>query len=72
MCKTWFLCEAVAGDVHDTPGAKAEGIIEARWFARDELLSQTVFPSILMQYEWASFASADWKVIWMGLRRANF
>src|SRR5687768_4168762 len=41
MCKIWFLCDVVAGEVHDTEGARKEGITQARWFRKDELGLET-------------------------------
>ena len=72
ICKTWFLCDVVAGDVHETQGARDEGIMQAGWFAKDELSREIVFPSILMQHDWASLAAPDWTVKWLELRRAIF
>ncbi len=72
MCKIWFLCDVVAGEVQATADARAEGIVEARWYTRAEIESETVFPSILTQHDWASFGSAAWEVKWPELRRAGF
>jgi 8-oxo-dGTP diphosphatase len=72
LCKTWFLCDLVAGEVHATEGARQEGITEAGWFGRDDLRREVVFPSILMQYDWPAFASPEWAVKWLELCRATF
>jgi 8-oxo-dGTP diphosphatase len=72
MCKTWFLCDVVAGQVHDTDGARQEGITQAGWFSKDDLRLERVFPSIIEEHDWASFASPQWTVQWMEIRRANF
>jgi 8-oxo-dGTP diphosphatase len=71
MCKMWFYCEVVAGDLHETAGAKQEGITQAAWFARDALRHETVYPPILLQYDWQALASSDWAAKWLALRRAN-
>jgi 8-oxo-dGTP pyrophosphatase MutT (NUDIX family) len=61
MCKIWMLCDVVSGDVMPTDGARAEGIIEARWFTKSQLVGEVVFPSPLMQHDWAEFRSDHWE-----------
>ena len=72
MCKTWFLGNVIAGQVHDTQGARDEGITQAEWFSLDDLRAETVYPAILMRFDWSSFASPDWVVRWMGVRHMTF
>ena len=72
MCKTWFYCELVSGEPHPTEGAKLERITQAAWFTREQLSPETVYPSILTQYDWSQFASPQWTPQWMELRRASF
>lgn len=62
MCKIWMLCDAISGDVKQTDGAKVEGIVEARWFRRDELANELVFPCLVMGNGWDSFGSETWAV----------
>jgi 8-oxo-dGTP diphosphatase len=72
MCKIWFLCDFISGEVSRTDGARTEGIIEARWFSAAELCRETVFPSILTHHDWASFASPNWQVMQSELRKTDF
>ena len=72
MCKVWFLCDVVGGEPQATDAAREEGIVEARWHSRAELESETVFPPILTQHDWAAFGSSDWTVKWSELRRPAF
>ncbi len=60
MCKVWIGCDAVEGDVSATDGAREEGILEARWFRRPELESETVYPWIVTGRAWASFRARDY------------
>ena len=62
MCKIWMLCEATSGEVKQTDAAKAEGIIQARWFKRNELVNELVFPCLVMGNSWDSFKSESWYV----------
>ena len=55
MCKVWIGCDVVEGDVSATEGAREEGILEARWFRRPELDSETVYPWIVTERAWSSF-----------------
>jgi 8-oxo-dGTP pyrophosphatase MutT (NUDIX family) len=72
MQKTWFLCDFFTGQVHETQGARDEGITQAGWFSRDELCREVVFPSIVLEHDWAALASPEWAVKWLELRRASF
>ena len=49
MVKIWFLCHAVGGQVEKTQGAIDEGIIEVRWYKRDELTNEAVYPPVLLE-----------------------
>lgn len=57
MCKIWMLCDLVGGEVMPTDGARAEGIIEAGWFRKDQLGGETVYPPPLTQHYWSEFRS---------------
>lgn len=72
MTKSWFLCSVTGGAAYPTKGATDEGIIEARWFHRDELESEEVFPSIVKSHDWKEFRSESWQVVFEGTRRADF
>jgi 8-oxo-dGTP diphosphatase len=71
MCKIWFLCDFVSGEVRPTEDARNEGITEARWFGKDELQFETVYPSLLCRHDWPLLASSDWPVECSELRQAN-
>lgn len=62
MCKIWMLCEVVGGELKSTEGARQEGIIEARWYNRDQLKKELVFPSPLMQNDWNKFILDTWDI----------
>ena len=72
MCKIWMLCGVIGGQLKKTQGARQEGIVEAKWYGRRELQHETVFPSIITECAWSSFASDNWVVRCLGLRRAIF
>jgi 8-oxo-dGTP diphosphatase len=72
LCKVWILCEVVSGEVKPTEGAKREGIVEAKWYGRQELENETVFPQIIKDYSWPSLRANDWEAKCLGLRHASF
>jgi len=37
VVKTWFLCNVTGGELARTQGAIEEGLIEARWFRKNQL-----------------------------------
>ena len=70
--KIWFLCNVVGGQVEKTQGALDEGIIEARWYKRDELTNEVVYPPVLLDESWQSFFTDTFKARYLGLRTADF
>jgi 8-oxo-dGTP pyrophosphatase MutT (NUDIX family) len=72
MCKVWFGCDIVAGEVRATEGARLEEIVEARWFRRDELDSETVHPWIVTERAWPSFQVRPYATEISPPRRARF
>lgn len=72
MCKIWLACDVVAGEVSATEGARLEGIVEARWFRRAELDSETVYPWIVTERAWHSFRARGYATEISPPRRANF
>ena len=70
--KIWFLCNTIGGKVKKTQGAVDEGIVEVRWYGRDELNSEVVYPSILLNENWESFFADNWESKYLELRKANF
>jgi 8-oxo-dGTP diphosphatase len=72
MCKVWLACDVVAGDVSATEGARLEEIVEARWFRRSELDSETVYPWIVTERAWSSFRARQYPTEVSAPRRAHF
>jgi ADP-ribose pyrophosphatase YjhB (NUDIX family) len=70
--KIWFLCDVVGGLVEKTQGALDEGIIEARWYQRDELTNEVVYPPVLLDESWQSFFTDTFEGRYLGLRTADF
>ena len=72
IVKVWFLCNLIGGRLACTQGAIMEGIIDAAWYRRDELLDEVVYPPTLLSYEWAAFARHDWESKYLELRETDF
>ena len=72
MIKVWMICEVVGGKVRRTEGAEKEGILQAAWFTRNQLISEVVFPPALMEHDWDQLRSENWEVKCMPSRKANF
>jgi 8-oxo-dGTP diphosphatase len=72
MCKVWLGCDVVAGEVSATDGAQREGILEARWFRRTELDSETMYPGIVTERPWPSFRTREYATEISPPRRARF
>ena len=72
MTKLWFDCSVAGGALNPTKEAADEGIVEARWFQRDELESETVFPSIIKTHDWTDFQCDSFQAVFTGTRRGDF
>lgn len=72
MSKVWMICEIVEGEVRGTEEAEKEGIIEAAWYTKDQLTNEVVFPTALMQHDWAQLRSENWPVKCLPSRKASF
>jgi 8-oxo-dGTP pyrophosphatase MutT (NUDIX family) len=72
MCKIWFACTVVAGEVTITEGARLADIIECRWFHRSELGRETVYPWIVTERAWPPFFAAHCALEISPTRRAAF
>ncbi len=72
MVKIWFLCNTVGGQVEKTQGAIDEGIVEVRWYGRDELINEVVYPPVLMNENWESFFDDNQESKYLELRNADF
>jgi len=71
MCKIWLLCEYASGEVTRTEDARIEGIVEAGWFRREQLRGETVFPRLVVEHDWHSFAHDDWRVQCLPIRKMD-
>ena len=73
MQKTWFLCKYISGELlQQTVEAVEEGILEVGWFTRQDLNTETVFPSIIKTVCWQNFVSPGWETVYEGLRQISF
>jgi 8-oxo-dGTP pyrophosphatase MutT (NUDIX family) len=72
MIKVWMVCGVIEGEVRKTEGAQKEGIIEASWLTKDQLATEVVFPSSLMQHDWEQFRTETWQVECFPSRKAVF
>jgi len=70
--KIWFLCNIVGGQVEKTQGAIDEGIVEVRWYGRDELSVEVVYPPVLLDESWESFFTDNFKAKCLGFKIADF
>jgi 8-oxo-dGTP diphosphatase len=70
--KIWFLCKLNGGQLTNTAGALEEGITEARWYRRNQIENEVVFPPTLLSHDWAAFLGTTWETEYLELRIANF
>jgi 8-oxo-dGTP pyrophosphatase MutT (NUDIX family) len=61
MVKIWLLCRPIGGQLAKTQGAVDEGIIEARWYRKEELKDEVVYPTILASTNWRIFLEDGWE-----------
>jgi 8-oxo-dGTP diphosphatase len=72
ITKIWFLCALTGGKLTETQDAREEGIIEAWWYTKEQLKTETVYPSILVDYDWDAFFKDDWQTKYAELREVDF
>ena len=72
MVKIWFLCRVVRGRLKRTRGAVDEGIVEAGWYSKADLENETVYPPIVKQADWTSFAQDGWHAKCLEITYADF
>jgi hypothetical protein len=72
VVKIWFLCNVTGGELARTQGAIEEGLIEARWFRKNQLKNEIVFPAVIMHFDWDSFAEDNWKTQYLGMGNSDF
>lgn len=71
--KFWFLADYVAGEIDVTANpAEGESIIEANWFARDQLPSGHLFPEPLRDRFWSDLQTGFPAPVKLPLRRLHF
>ena len=70
--KIWFLCNVVGGQVDKTQGAVDEGIVEVKWYGRDELTNEVVYPSVLLDENWELFFTYNFEAKYLGFNVADF
>ncbi len=57
-CKVWCAGRLIGGTLDcGAPEARSEHIVEAAWFAREELWGKTVFPPMLLSDFWEDRAA---------------
>jgi ADP-ribose pyrophosphatase YjhB (NUDIX family) len=72
MMKVWMLCDYCSGEIQNTQESEKEGIVEAGWFSKTQLIDEEVYPSFLMNIDWKDLHSENWQVLWMPTRVAKF
>jgi 8-oxo-dGTP pyrophosphatase MutT (NUDIX family) len=72
MVKIWFLCNIVGGQLEKTQGAIDEGIVEVRWYGRDELTNEVVYPPVLVNENWESLFGDNQESKYLELKNADF
>jgi 8-oxo-dGTP diphosphatase len=72
MVKIWFLCQMVGGQLEKTQGAIDETIIEVKWYAKEELKNEVVYPQIITESNWDLFFNGRWETRYLELRYADF
>jgi len=70
--KIWFLCNVIDGTVEKTQGATEEGITEVRWYGRDGLTNEVVYPTVLLEESWDSFSAINFQAKYIGFGIADF
>jgi 8-oxo-dGTP diphosphatase len=61
MVKIWLLCKLIGGQLTKTQGAVDEGIVEAKWYRKEELKDEVVYPTILGSANWRKFLEDGWE-----------
>lgn len=72
MIKIWMLCQYISGEIQKSPESEKEGIVEAGWYTRDQLLHEIVYPALLLQNDWDWLQSEKWQVLCLPTRIAKF
>jgi len=72
LVKVWFLCQMVGGQLERTQGAIDEIITEAKWYAKEELKNEVVYPQIIMESDWELFSKGNWQTKYLELSYADF
>jgi len=67
ILKIWFLCDIAGGSLVPKPQDSPEGIVAVDWYTKEQLVSKTVYPSLLLGHEWSEFFSEAWQARWLPL-----
>jgi 8-oxo-dGTP diphosphatase len=70
MCKIWMTCRIEGGEIRRTPEAVKEGIVEAGWYTRESLESETVFPPLILEREWSALDGSGKEIVIPKSKRA--
>lgn len=71
FCKFFVVCEYVGGalSLEGRTADERDTLVEARFFAREELAGLTLFPAILHDSFWADLAAGFTRTRYLGLHR---
>jgi 8-oxo-dGTP pyrophosphatase MutT (NUDIX family) len=72
MIKIWMTCDYVKGEIRRTAEAEKEGIVEAGWYTRDQLVDEIVFPAPLLERDWEDLQAGTEAVVCYPSRVARF
>ncbi len=62
----------IGGKLSRTQGAIEESLIEAKWYRRDQLKNEIVFPSVLLSHDWSSFLKENWESKYLEMKDFDF
>ena len=71
VVKIWFLCRPIGGQLAKTQDAVNEGIVEARWYRKEELKNEVIYPSILANTDWRKFLEDSWETKYIESKAAD-
>ena len=72
MCKVWYLCDDLGGEVRRTPEADKEGIMAAAWYSEADLAGETVYPDVIRKLGFEGLFSYRGPVFDPPVRQADF
>jgi ADP-ribose pyrophosphatase YjhB (NUDIX family) len=72
MCKVWYLCDDLGGQVRRTAEADKEGITAAAWYSEADLEGETVYPDVIRQLGFEGLRTYQGPVLVPEVRQADF